>query len=535
MPILLNEGELHLSIYSRRDFIVGALATGAYIVHARANQAPNLGQPKPGSWIEPGDRAGGETSDTHVLQRAIDEAQRRGGGTVHILPGRYVSGSLRLHSHVSLWLEAGATLVMSTDAAEFFPADKLSYDPKSNKATSDFQVALLVGDSIENVSILGEGTIDCERTKGGGPKPIALRRCSHVDIRGITIRNAPNYNISMLGCDFVTIDGVTIQNGHSDGIDPDCSRYVRISNCYVESVDDAIVLKSSGALGERRDTEYVTVENCILRTASIHFKCGTESCGDFRNIIVSNCVFQGGMGMRHGNPGIALYAVDGGALENVAFSNIVMHDVGTPLAIVRGDRDRCSLGTGAGALQSVQIMNVVASGARLASVISGLPSSSIAGIAIDGLTVTMANSGAGPKTLQEIPEKPKDYPQPTMFGPLPAFGLFLRHATDIALRNVQFKSASSEERPAVVADDVAALQLLGYRSHSATAPQLWLNNVRDSIVESIDVLPLAIHSCRVSGAKTNNLLLKGSAFMKRSRSVALDADVPQHAVHTPQG
>jgi hypothetical protein len=517
-----------LTIYSRRSFILGTLAAGAGLGHAQSS-----GTHSPGPWIEPGKRANGEKSDTHVLQRAIDEAQKRGGGTVHIPPGRYISGSLRLYSHVSLWLDAGATLVMSGDTNEFFPIEKLSYDPKSNLATSNFSVALLVGDGIENISILGDGIIECDWSKGGGPKPIALRRCSHVSIRGITIRNAPNYNISMLGCDFVTIDGVTIQNGHSDGIDPDCSRYVRISNCFVESIDDAIVLKSSGALGERRATEYVTIENCILRTASIHFKCGTESCGDFRNIAVSNCTFQGGMGMRHGNPGIALYTADGGTLENVAISNIVMQDVGTPLAILRGDRDRCSLGTGAGVLQSVQITNVVASGAKLPSVIAGLPGSSVAGIEIEDMTVSMAKSEAGPKTLQEIAEKPKDYPQPTMFGPLPAFGLFLRHATDIALRNVKFESAPSEERPTVVADDVNALQLLGFGSLSATALQLWLNNVSDSVVEPIETLPLTAHMYRVSGAKTQNLFFKGSAYRDWSRSIVLDADVPQQAVHTP--
>ena len=420
---------------------------------------------------------------------------------------------------------------MSADAADFLSPEDLSYDPKADRATANFHVALLTGDGLENVTIFGEGTIDCNRAKGGGPKPIALRRCSHVNIRGITIRSAPSYNISLLGCDYVLIDGVTIQNGFSDGIDPDSCRYVRISNCFVESIDDAICLKASGALGERRPTENVTIDNCVLRTASIHFKCGTESCGDFRNIAVSNCVFQGGMGMRHGNPGIALYTVDGGALENIAISNIAMQDVGTPLAILRGNRDRCGLAQGPGLLKSVRIANVTASGAKLCSVIAGIPGAPVTGIEIKGFAVTMLNPGTSGVTLEAVPEKPKQYPDPTMFGPLPASGLFLRHAEDVALDDFQLHVATGEGRPAVVADDVSGLRLLGYKNAAGLSGlHLWFRNISDSIVESTGSSPLADHSYRVSGPKTSGLVFKTTGSLHFDRVLLLDADVPGTAV-----
>lgn len=512
----------------RRNFMLGALAAYVSRGSARAFQmgaamsAPSVGA-----------RAAGETNDTKALQRAIDAAHEHGGGTVHIPPGRYVTGSLVLRSNVSLWLDNGATLVMSSDPKDFLAPETLNYDPKADRATANFQMALLTGDSVENVTLYGEGVIDCDRTKGGGPKPIALRRCSHVNIRGITIRNAPSYNISLLGCDFVTIDGVTIQNGFSDGIDPDSSRYVRISNCFVESVDDAICLKASGALGERRATENVTIDNCVLRTASIHFKCGTESCGDFRNIAVSNCVFQGGMGMRHGNPGIALYTVDGGALDNVVLSNITMRDVGIPLAILRGDRDRCGFAQGPGTLKSVRIANVIATGAKLCSVIAGIPGAPVTGIEIDGFSITMANPGLGNVALENVPEKPKQYPDPTMFGPLPASGLFVRHAEDVTLRDLQLHIAVQEVRPAIVADDVSGLQLLGGRDWAAgaTGPHLWFKNVRSSVVETVGAIAVADHAYRISGPNTSDLIFKASTTLNLDRVLVLDADVPRHAVH----
>jgi polygalacturonase len=170
-----------------------------------------------------------------------------------------------------------------------------------------------------------------------------------------------------------TIDGVAIQNGFCDGFDPNGSHYVRIANCFIESIDDAIVLKASEALGVRGATEYITIDNCFLRATSIHFKCETKSRSDFRDIAEASCVFQGGMSMHHGKPGIALHTIDGGALNNVEISNITMRDAGTPLAILRGDRDRCSSGVGPGDCGS--------SGARVRA------------NSIDGFSVTMANSG----------------------------------------------------------------------------------------------------------------------------------------------
>jgi len=483
--------------------------------------------------LTPEPRRASETSDTKRLQRAIDQAHERGGGTVHIAAGRYVSGSLLLRSNVSLWLDNGSILAMSPDASEFLPAEALGYDPKANLATSDFHIALLVGAAVEHIAIFGEGIIECDRGKrGGGPKPIALKRCMHISLRGITIRNAQNYNISMLGCQFVDIDGVSIRNGHSDGIDPDCCRYLRIANCFVESVDDSLCLKASGALGERGATEYITVTNCVLRTASIHFKCGTESCGDFRNIAISNCVFEGGMGMRHGNPGIALYTVDGGTLSGVVASNIVMRDVGTPLAIIRGNRDHCSLGKGPGPLNSIRISNIIATGAKLTSVIAGSPDAPVTDVQISEVSITMAASGTGPKTLQAIPEQPTAYPQPVMFGALPAFGLFLRHVTDVGLSNVKFKAAAQEDRPDIVADDVANLRLRGYEKELSTAAtHLWLNNVRDSWLECLAILPIPAHSYRVSGAKTSNLFFSGNGILDWKEHLAIDADVPHGRVH----
>jgi polygalacturonase len=150
-----------LRTFSRRDWIVGSLATWASVSYAPAIQADSLL-----STLSPGARAAGETNDTKAIQRAIDAVHVRGGGTVHIPAGNYVCGSLLLRSNISLWLDNGATLVMSKNNADFFPPEKFSYNPRAGQSTADFHLALLIGDGVENVAIFGEGIIDGNRTGG---------------------------------------------------------------------------------------------------------------------------------------------------------------------------------------------------------------------------------------------------------------------------------------------------------------------------------------------------------------------------------
>jgi len=451
-----------------------------------------------------GAKANGEAKDTKAIQTALDTVHQAGGGTVRFPAGRYLSGLLQLRSNVSIWLDNGATLLMSPDNNDFMPA-------AAERPALAFRAALLAGEDVESVSIWGDGVIECDRKKRGGPKPVSLLRCKRISIRGVSIRNSPNYTISLLGCENVVIDGIEIRNGWADGIDPDCSRNVRISNCFVESIDDAICLKASGALGELSSTDNVTVDNCVLRTASIHFKCGTESCRDFSNITLSNCTFQGGMGMRHGNPGLAFYTVDGGALRNVSINNVVMQDVGIPLAIRRGKRDRCQIGV-AGVLESIRIANITARNAKLPSVIAGLPDAPVRDVTIDGFSVAMARTDAVTRELTDIPERANAYPDPTMFGLLPAHGLYIHHAAEITMRGLQMPAAAEEKRAAIVMDDVSASRI-----ESLNAAQVWLNNVQSSGIYGAVGKPRV----RVSGDKSRELQLGADV------QVAADADVPK--------
>src|SRR5437764_1068698 len=210
------------------------------------------------------------------------------------------------------------------------------------------------GLAMTDISILGPVVIwgkGLSRGWGAGPKAedpgvankaIALKNCRNVILRDFSILQGGHFGILATGVDNLTIDNLKIDTNR-DGVDIDCCRNVRVSNCSVNSPwDDAICLKSSFGLGYARATEMVTITNCLVsgsfalgslldgtfkplptgqripRTGRIKF--GTESNGGFKNITVSNCVCDG-------SQGLALESVDGGIFEDVTITNITMRDI----------------------------------------------------------------------------------------------------------------------------------------------------------------------------------------------------------------
>ena len=403
-----------------------------------------------------GAKADGISKDTVAFQTAIDAAAKQGGGTVLVPTGAYISGTLFLKSNITIHIEAGAKILFSPDNADFAAYEPLTFKPVDDAETSYFRYALFTGENVENITIEGSGTIDGNRQKRGGPKPIALKNSQHITIRGITIRNAPNYNISLLGCDYVNIDGVTILNGFSDGIDPDSCRFVRIANCYIDSHDDAICPKASRALGAPRSTENLTVTNCITRTACNHFKFGTESAGGLRNVTVSNLVMLPRESDRAPISGISLESVDGGVVEGITISNISMRGVRVPIFLRLGNRGRGMESPVAGKLENVTITNVTAMDAEVASSITGLPGVPVRNVILDNIVVR--SKGGGNLVTAEIPEHPAKYPEALMFGELPAHSLFIRHAEGITLGRWKGTVATPDKRPAFVFLDIAGPQ-----------------------------------------------------------------------------
>jgi Glycosyl hydrolases family 28 len=369
-------------------------------------------------------------------------------------------GTIHLRSRVTLHLTNGAVLMGSPNDADFDAKETLPYPVLEDEETQYFHRALVTGEDLENVAITGEGIIDGNRFKRRGPKTLAIKNSRHISIRGITVRNSPNYSISLLGCEYVNINGVTVLNGQADGIDPDNCRFVRISNCYVESRDDAICPKASLALGKPGFTEHVMVTNCIIRTNAANFKLGTESAGVFRDIVFSNSVTLPRVDGRHSTAGFEISMVDGGRIENVAISNVTVDGASAPFFIRLGNRGRGQTKPEPGVLSGVSIDGLIARGVELAGSITGLPSNPVRDISLRNIMIEAVGGRQGP-TGFSVPELAGEYPKAWMFGHLPVIGLYARHVEGLTMRNVRVFQRAPDARPPIVFDDVREAVLNG--------------------------------------------------------------------------
>lgn len=504
-----------------------------------------------------GARGDGRTLDTDAINAAIDAAASAGGGTVHFPAGTYPSFSIHLRSHVSLHLGRGATL-LAADPADY---EGPGYDPPEPNIWGDeheyqdfghshWHNSLIWGEDLEDVGILGPGTIDGAGLWKGlypplgpaptGPNPgnkaIALKSSRNVTLRDFTIFRGGHFGILATGVDNLTIDNIRIDTNR-DGIDIDACKNVRISNVSVNSPnDDAIVLKSSYALGEARITENVTITNSLVsgydmgslldgtnrRTVERapdrdgptgRIKFGTESNGGFRNITISNVVFDR-------SRGLALETVDGGVLEDVVVSNITMRDVSNaPFFLRLGARLRGPEGTPVGKLRRVSISNVVVYDAdpRFAAIIAGVPGHPVEDVKLSDIRihyrggVTMeqvarqpeelinrffldAGTAGRPRDPYDVPERADAYPEASMFGLLPAYGFFIRHARGIEIDNVAIHLIEADERPTFVLQHVTDIDFVRLEvERRDRRPVFWLENVtgfRVALSEPIDDMAL---------------------------------------------
>ena len=431
----------------------------------------------------------GKTVDTAAINKAIEEAAGAGGGTVVFGPGTYLSGSIHLRSHVALLIDHGATVEAGPiDRAPCDPPEPNEWDKYQDFGHSHWHNSLIWGENLDDVAISGTGTIrgttlnrsaNANSPAGTGNKAIALKNSRNVTIRDITIAHGGHFAILATGVDNFTVDNVKMDTNR-DGIDVDACRNVRLSNMTVNSpFDDGICLKSSYGLGVARATENVTITNCQVsgydegsyldgsykrtvkyggardRGPTGRIKFGTESSGGFRNITISNCLFDY-------SRGLAIESVDGGPIEDVAISNLTMRGIANaPIFVRRGNRARTPGEPPPGVIRRVSISNVVASGVSGAHgiLISGIPGYPIEDLRLSGIRIEYAGGGTNADADLDPEEKEKDYPEPDMFGRMPSYALFARHVVGLDLRGADFSFASPEARPAIRLQDVERVDM----------------------------------------------------------------------------
>jgi polygalacturonase len=324
-----------------------------------------------------GARGDGKSVDSDAINEAIEAAAAAGGGIVDFPPGRYLSFSIRLKSHVTIRFSPGAVLVAGDpssglgkyDAPEPNPSDRYQ-----DFGHSHWRNSLISGIDVEDVAIVGPGLIDG---------------------RGLT-RAKP---------------------------------------------------------GDR-----------------------------LRNITISNCVFDR-------SRGLAIETVDGGALEDIVATNLTMRDVTTaPIFLRIGRRGRGPEGTPVGSIRRVLISHVVAynAEARFASIIAGIPGHPVEDVTLSDIRIVYRGGGTDADAKREPLEVEDAYPEPSMFGTVPAAGFYVRHARGISMRDIVVTTMSPDDRPRMVLQDAHNVTLDHVEApRQGTTPFATLRDVTDLSVRNV--------------------------------------------------
>lgn len=462
----------------------------------------------------------GKTLNTEAIQKAINAANKlKLGGTVIFPKGQFLTGSIELKSNVDLYLSDGAILLGSTNPADYINVNTEGR-PKSPKTDDNTHLALILAHNATNIVLYGKGLIDGQGrdlalhidslhhtgikvdpnygyknmrpSEKVRPKLFSFSQCKQVKIEGLNIKNSAGWGLSFELCDDLKIDKIRLINRaywNNDGIDiTDCTN-VKITNSDINAADDGICLKSYYP-GYFNDKIYIA--DCIIRSSASAIKFGTASYGGFKNITIENIKIFDTF-----RSAIAIESVDGGVIENIKVQNIMAKNTGNGIFIRLGHRD----GEKPGVIRNVLIKDVKVQipfgrpdidydlrgpevpyfhNAFPASIV-GIPGYAIENVVIENLEITYpgrASKGMAYvplSRLKQVPENIKNYPEFDMFGELPAWGFYVKHAKGLTFKNITLKLENADFRPAFVFDDVNGLIMQNIDLPSGEKKQIVLN------------------------------------------------------------
>ncbi len=419
---------------------------------------------------------------TLAFNQAVKACYDNGGGRVVVPAGTYKTGTITLLDNVELHLEHGATIFASTSREDYPLMPKCKYPSLYNV---DGTRALIFAEGRSHIALTGTGTIDGQGAtwKAGPrrgtfderPRVILFVSCKNIRVEGIRLLNSPMWMQHYLDCEDVIINKIEVYNHgnfNNDVIDIDgCRRFV-LSNSIVDSDDDGITLKSTG----KAACENITITNCVISSHCNAIKAGTESTGGFKNITISNCVIKPSRNKKkpvfHNLPsgitGISLEIVDGGTMEGVTISNVIIDGTECPLYIRLGNRARKHIKDApippVGTMKNISISNLVAyNTGNYSNSITAIPGSYIENVMLSNVQF-FNRGGLKPgdyiETMDKVKEDEKGYPQPTAWKNLPSSAMFIRHAKNIMIQGLMIGSNAPDPRVPIIANDVEGLSIV---------------------------------------------------------------------------
>ena len=446
-----------------------------------------------------GAKGDGVTMNTAAIQAAIDQASDQKIGLVIVPKGVFLTGSLILKNNVELRLSKGAVLLGSTNPSDYRAVLRNNWK------------ALIMSDGGMNMAITGKGKIDGQGRElalridslfyagkldsslyslkerrpvpHARPQLLQFTSCMNITVSGITICNAASWVQTYDLCSNVTLDRirvVSVSYWNNDGIDIIDCKAVRITNSYINASDDGICVKSYQRGPEQEVmVENLYIANCTVRSSASAVKLGTSSFGGFKNVKIENIkVFD------TYRSAIAIECWETGTVENILVQNVRAKNTGNALFIrlnKRGVFKDYPMGT----LKNVVIRNLKATipygpadlyyemrgpaepffHNTFPVSISGMPGANVEDVRLENIQISYPGYGNPAYAnlpvyrIEDVPEKIEEYPEFSMFGELPAWGFYVRHAHNIYFKNVKIKIRLPDYRPAFVFDQVTDLNL----------------------------------------------------------------------------
>jgi len=479
--------------------------------------------------------ADGKTDNTKAIQKAINTAAEKDGGVVLVPPGKFVTGVIHLKSNIDLHFEKGGALLATIK--------RIDYGPR--KAS-----ALIVADNAQHVSITGYGTIDgrgdallkdiyrmlkagtlkddewqtynpwhqMRPAEDNRPHLIDFTGCKDVTVKNITIRDGLCWIQDYRNCTDMIFDNITVISNtfwNNDGIDLVDCKNAKVTNSFFNVADDGVCLKSSDPASA---CENIEIARCRIRSSASAFKMGTASFGGFKKIKVHDIEVYDTF-----RSAIAIETVDGGQIEDIDVRNVNAKNTGNAIFLRLGQRNK---NADPGILRRVYIGNVKVQvpagkpdkgyhmeGPELRfkhhvfpSGIDGITGHNVQDVVLENIDITYEGTEKPTgyakfdvNKLDTIPEVKSNYPEFSMFGELPAWGFFVRHAEGITFKNVNLSYQKNDLRTACIFDDVKNLNIDGLNiSKTQVSPTLVIRNSTTT----------AINKVRVAGKTNGDTLIK---------------------------
>lgn len=485
-----------------------------------------------------------------AIQKAIDVCSEQGGGIVTVPAGNYTIGTIIIKDNVQLDIQNGATLWGSKNIKDYIEI-KANY---ISLRTQTKTIQLIYAENAQNIAITGLGEIDGQGKyfpklswmDEGITRPHLIRfiNCTDVKVKDISLKNSGCWMQHYLACTNVQITGLTIENHNNfnnDGLDIDGCKNVTISDIVSDTDDDGLVLKSTSA----RLCENITVSNCVFSSHCNGIKLGTETNGGFRNISITNCVVKPSkkdtsnfFGQFKGIGGIVLLIVDGGIMDRVTVSNIQIEGTECPIFVRLANRARPfkdgEIISNIGEIKNVLIDNIQVSGTKnIGCSLTGMPGHPLKNITLRNINIVFEGGGADSLITKYMPEKEAEYPEPTMFGQLPAYGFYIRHAEDISFNEIKLSNHAPDARPALFLEDVKLAKFKGstFNAGKANNSAIVLKNVEDIYVEETRLLSNSKLFIDLLGDKNANIVLRNNNLINQTQQIVNNYEINKKLIN----